>query len=393
MKRMIPSKRLLLYWIASTFLVFSLFALGLSYYARWSQFQFLENLSTTIIEHDPKSQTVLLESLKEISQNFSMNGKASFLSSFGYRTSDFFPLPSWIGLAILLCFLLGLLFFFFAWRYQNQKIYRSIEKLRLYLEQVNMGKPGTVLENTEGEIALLQDEIYKTLTMLYQTRDTLHKEKANLADNLANIAHQIKSPITSISLSLQMMKKKQDLSYTKLIERQMERLIYLEESLLLLSRIDAGTLTFHKKKVDLFTLLMLAAENLDMLAVEKKTDIEILNREEIEIYADQEWTMEALMNVLKNGLDHTEPGSTLYCFYENNPLYTQIRIWDQGEGFLEEDLPHLFERFYRGKQTKNTGIGIGLSIAKALIEEQNGTIRAFNLPKGGACFEIRFYSH
>ena len=97
------------------------------------------------------------------------------------------------------------------------------------------------------------------------------------------------------------------------------------------------------------------------------------------------------MNLMKNCMEASESGTAVYCSYEQNPLYVQIRVWDEGQGFDGEDLPHLFERFYRGKGGKDTGIGIGLSISKAIIEMQNGVIRAFNLPEGGACFEIRFY--
>ncbi len=111
------------------------------------------------------------------------------------------------------------------------------------------------------------------------------------------------------------------------------------------------------------------------------------------ICADMEWTMEAIMNILKDCMEHTPSGGTVHCSYEQNPLYTQIRIWDTGAGFAKEDIPHLFERFYRGRKMKGDGIGIGLALSKAIIEEQNGTITARNLINAGACFEIRFYSH
>lgn len=103
--------------------------------------------------------------------------------------------------------------------------------------------------------------------------------------------------------------------------------------------------------------------------------------------------MEAIINLLKNCMEHTPPGGVIHCSYEQNPIYTQIKIWDTGAGFAKEDLPHLFERFYRGQNAIHSGIGIGLSLSKAIIESQNGTISAKNLVDGGACYEIRFYSH
>ena len=168
--------------------------------------------------------------------------------------------------------------------------------------------------------------------------------------------------------------------------------MHLEEALLLLSRIDAGTLAFDRKPTDVFTLLSLASDNLYELFIQKGVLIDIPEMGEMNIDVDLNWTMEAVMNLMKNCLEATRIDTAVHCSYEKNPLYVQIRIWDEGEGFAKEDLPRLFERFYHGGKAKNTGIGIGLSISKAIIERQNGIIRAFNLPNGGACFEIRFYT-
>lgn len=110
------------------------------------------------------------------------------------------------------------------------------------------------------------------------------------------------------------------------------------------------------------------------------------------VTADLDWTMEAVMNLMKNCMEHS-PGGMIHCSYAQNPLYTEILIWDDGEGFAKEDIPHLFERFYRGQNASEGGIGIGLALSKEMIERQNGTIRAQNRPDGGALFEIRFYSH
>ena len=112
-----------------------------------------------------------------------------------------------------------------------------------------------------------------------------------------------------------------------------------------------------------------------------------------EFSGDLEWTMEALINLFKNCMEHSRPGGTVHCDYAGNPLYVQIRIWDEGAGFDTEDLPHLFERFYRGRGAAGDGIGIGLALARSIFELQNGILSACNLQNGGACFEIRIYSH
>ncbi|MDE7233179.1 MAG: sensor histidine kinase, partial [Lachnospiraceae bacterium] len=139
-----------------------------------------------------------------------------------------------------------------------------------------------------------------------------------------------------------------------------------------------------------FTVLMLAADNLQELFAQTDTSVVIPELGEIAITADLDWTMEAVMNLMKNCMEHNA-GGTVHCSYGQNPLYTEILIWDEGEGFARADLPHLFERFYRGENAGEGGIGIGLALAKEIVERQNGTIRAKNLAEGGACFEIHFY--
>ena len=262
-----------------------------------------------------------------------------------------------------------------------------------YLENVNTGGNGLHLREEEDEFSKLQDEIYKTVTFAYQTRDAALTARQNFAENLANIAHQLKTPITAIHLSLQMMDCPSGKENISQIRRQLERLTHLEEALLLLSRLDAGTLPFEKKEADVFTILTLAADNLQEVLSHAGVSVDIPEGKPARITVDMDWTMEAIMNLLKNCMEHTPAGGVIHCSYEQNPLYTQIIIRDEGEGFAKEDLPHLFERFFRGQNAKSGGIGIGLSLAKELIESQNGTIHAKNNPDSGACFEIRFYSH
>lgn len=274
----------------------------------------------------------------------------------------------------------------------KKKESKRIQALTDYLEQVNIGKAGILSSFGEDDFSKLEDEIYKTVTFLYQTRDAAVRAKDDFAQNLANIAHQIKTPITAISLSVQMMKQDFDKKYLEQIEKQLLRLTYLEEALLLLARLDAGTLLLKKDEVDVFTALVLAADNLQELLISSGTSIDIPELGEVAVRGDLEWTMEAFINLMKNCMEHNR-GGTIHCSYAQNPLYTEIIIRDEGEGFAKEDIPHLFERFYRGKNADESGIGIGLALAKEIIERQNGTIRARNAAEGGALFEIRFYSH
>lgn len=215
----------------------------------------------------------------------------------------------------------------------------------------------------------------------------------NFADNLANIAHQLKTPVTAASLSLQLMAKEVPEFRTEQIKRQLARLESLEESLFTLSKIDAGTLVLERARIDVYTALSLAADNLSDLLRKENIFVSIPDKGAVPITGDLEWTMEAFLNLIKNCMEHSPQGGTVHCDYSGNPIYTEILIWDEGEGFCKEDIPHLFERFYRGKRASGNGIGIGLSLARSIFELQNGTITARNLTEGGACFEIRVYSH
>lgn len=289
-------------------------------------------------------------------------------------------------------FLIGILFFILIFLYWNRKVSMRIQALADYLEQVNIGKAVILSHSGEDDFSKLEDEIYKTVTFLYQTKDEAVQIKNGFAENLANIAHQIKTPLTAISLSAQMMKQAYDEKYLNQIEKQIMRLTRLEEALLILSRLDAGTLPFKKEKVDIYTVLVLAADNLQELFTDSGVTVDIPELGEAAVTVDLEWTMEAVMNLMKNCMEHNK-GGIIHCSYEQNPLYTEILIWDEGEGFAKKDMPHLFERFYRGLNAGEGGIGIGLALAKEIIERQNGTIRARNAQGGGALFEIHFYSH
>lgn len=299
---------------------------------------------------------------------------------------EFFTLSLVFSVLIIVCFLAS------AWWLDRQNKTRAAE-LTNYLEQINIGKKDTIVQTNEDDFSRLQDEMYKTVTQLIQTRKAALKAKTNFANNLANIAHQLKTPVTAASLSLQLMEKEISDLRAEQIRKQLERLGILEESLLTLSRIDAGTLPLEHSKVDIYTALTLAADNLSDLLQKENVSVSIPDKGCIEVTGDMEWTMKAFLNLIKNCMEHSPQGGTIHCDYSGNPIYTEILIWDEGEGLCPEDIPHLFERFYRGKKAAPNGTGIGLALAKSIFELQNGNITARNLADGGACFEIRVYSH
>ena len=367
------------------------------------QFDLVNVICGEVLEQEPEMKHIVSAALKEYTGgNADGVAMGDVLSVLGYDISDFSD--SSVTYDIMFATtgsLAGICLFAITYAFRNKTEAKRIEELSDYLEQVNMGKAVVLSVSGEDLFSKLEDEIYKTVTFLYQTKDAAVQAKNDFAENLSNIAHQIKTPITAISLSLQTlsempMKKEYEKDRIEQIKKQLNRLIHLEESLLVLSRLDAGVLKFQKEDVDVFTLLVLAADNLQELFADSGTFIDIPESGEMAVKADLNWTMEAVINVMKNCMEHNA-GGTVHCSYGQNPLYTEIFIWDEGDGFAKEDIPHLFKRFYRGKNAdaggniRGSGIGIGLSLSKEIIEHQNGTIRAKNLPNGGACFEIRFY--
>ena len=380
--------------LSVSLLTASLTALLLTSYDSRIHMQALGQLCQEIIEYQPEAEQAVLSALKAYQFDPEALTDENILLKYGYRQIDFLQFAGTYGiLAVVIGFLAGAALFLMTLVLRRRKDAARIEALTDYLEKVNTGGSGVLLQAGEDDFSKLQDEIYKTVTALYQTREAALNAKKRFAENLYNIAHQIKTPITAISLSTQMMKENPSPKHPEQILKQLAQLTHLEEALLLLSRIDAGTLSLERKEVDVFTVLTLAADNLQELFAKADVSVNIPESGETLILADSEWTMEAIMNLLKNCMEHTPPGGVVHCSYDQNPLYTQIRIWDTGSGFAKEDIPHLFDRFYRGQNAKSGGIGIGLAISKAIIESQNGTISADNLPEGGACFEIRFYSH
>ena len=391
-------KPTILFVLSISLIVTAITTYLLTVYYRQVCFHILGRFCESLIENNPDSKQTVLEILKTqdfhiASENILSNlFDNHVISNFGYYPSNLGIMDTTVFGIAAFSFLIGGILFLFSFWYWHRKSDARIQALTGYLERINTGVQGVVLESSDDEFSKLQDEIYKTVTELYQTREEALTARNNFAENLSNIAHQLKTPITSISLTVQMAKEHLGDTGAAEIERQINRLMHLEEALLLLSRIDAGTLTFDRKPTDVFTILSLASDNLYELFMQKGVLMDIPEMGEMNIDVDLNWTMEAVMNLMKNCLEATGIDTAVHCSYEKNPLYVQIRIWDEGEGFAKEDLPRLFERFYHGGKAKNTGIGIGLSISKAIIERQNGIIRAFNLPNGGACFEIRFYT-
>ena len=249
-------------------------------------------------------------------------------------------------------------------------------------------------ESDEGELSILQSEITKMTLRIREQNDTLKKEKGHLADSLADIAHQLRTPLTSVNIILSLLENNPDENERKDLIREIKELFvqmdWLLTSLLKLSRLDAGIVVFKREEIDVSTLINAALHPLLIQMELHNIALQIDVPKGIIIQGDSGWLSEALQNIFKNCMESTGNNGKIEIVCTDNPLFTKITIHDSGAGFEKEDLPNLFDRFYRGKNAGATGYGIGLALCKMIITRQGGTITAKNHPQGGALFCIRF---
>ena len=266
---------------------------------------------------------------------------------------------------------------------------RSIDRILHGQESVFNGS------GDEGEMAILQSEIQKMTVKLRDQSDLLLSEKVRLTDAIADMFHQMRTPLTSMNIQLSLLEA-EDLSYEKRVEltralrRQIDRLQWLTETLLKMSKLDAGTVEFQHGPVKVRTLVNKAAG--PFLIPMELRGMQLITRVGNEQFTgDLSWSAEALGNLIKNCMEHTPEGGTITIDAEETAIYTRMTVEDSGQGFDPSDIPHLFERFYRGSNASSESIGIGLALCRAIIAQQNGTITAENAPSGGARFIIKFY--
>ena len=281
---------------------------------------------------------------------------------------------------------------FFAFtkaRYKN--IAQISEQIDLVLHNADHLYIG---ESDEGELSILQSEITKMTLRIREQNAALKKEKEHLADSLADIAHQLRTPLTSVNLILSLLENNPDENERKALIRETKELFvqmdWLLTSLLKLSRLDAGMVVFQSERIDVNSLVCAALHPFLIPMELHDINVQIDVPKGITIQGDSGWLSEAIQNILKNCMESAGDSGKIEIVCTDNPLFTEITIHDSGAGFEKEDLPCLFDRFYRGKNPNATGYGIGLDLCRMIITRQGGTITAKNHPQGGAIFAIRF---
>lgn len=294
----------------------------------------------------------------------------------------------------VICLVLGIVLtgvYFYNLKKRNDKI----NELNNYLSLMCSGNFDLKLDdNTEGEMSILKNNLYKIMTLLKSQNEELKNEKVYLADSIADISHQLKTPLTSMMVMSDLLMDENDEQkrneFLSIIATQLDKMKWLITNLLKISKLDAGTTQFKMENVSIKDVL---AQSLKPFSVSLDIrQIEVINTsEDFTFKGDDNWTSEAIENIIKNCIEHTDDGGTLTFYTQITNVYNSLFITDNGCGIADEDLPHIFERFYHGKNSSSESVGIGLALAKTVLEKEKGDIIVNSELGKGSIFEVRFY--
>ena len=279
----------------------------------------------------------------------------------------------------------------------NKKQEKKIEEINHYLKTINnRNYQLKIEENTEDELSKLRNELYKTTVLLKESAENSEQEKINLSNSLADISHQLKTPLTSIRILLDninenpQMDKQTKKEFLNEISKQIDWISSLTISLLKLAKFDSGSIVMNDEMVDVTKLMNEVISNLDILLDLKNIQIIKKYDNKATIKADYKWQIEALTNILKNAIEHSKENSKIIITTINTSVFTKIIIQDEGEGIDSKDIKHIFERFYKGKNSSENSVGIGLALAKNIIEKNNGMINCKSELDKGTEFVIKY---
>ncbi len=293
-----------------------------------------------------------------------------------------------IFFAVLLCFI------FIVYIKKRDK---KLDEILEYIKEINQKNYSLKInENTEDDLSSLRNELYKITVMLKEQADKEKADRETIQTSVSDISHQIKTPITSISIMLDNIAENPDMSkdtrnkFIYEIRRQIDQISWLITALLKLSRLDADTVRFKQEEIIVEDFIKEIKKNLSISLEVKNQNIIIKGDKNAKFIADRSWQLEAITNIVKNCIEHTPENKNIYISFEENSFYTKIDIQDEGDGIPKQDINHIFERFYKGKNSSDNSIGIGLALAKTIIEKQNGFIKVNSEEGNGAIFEIKY---
>lgn len=274
---------------------------------------------------------------------------------------------------------------------------RKINQITQYINQIKNRKYDLdINENSEDELSNLKNELYKITIMLKEESEISKKDKDNLKMSVEDISHQLKTPLTSITIMLDNLKDNPNMDentkqkFIFEISKQIDWINWLVISMLKLSKLDANVVQFYEEKINLKKFIEEIIKNLEIPIEIKNQQIIIEGNESASFVGDYKWQQEAVTNIIKNCIEHNKENGKIYINYEENTLFTKITIRDEGKGMTKEDLKHIFERFYKGQNSSENSVGIGLALAKNIIEKNNGMISCKSELDKGTEFVIKY---
>ena len=299
-----------------------------------------------------------------------------------------------INMSFLIITIASLCILYFRYNYKRKNDIKDIIK---YIEQINRRNYELEIDTiSEDELSILKNEIYKTAVMLKEAALNSNKDKLNLKKSLEDISHQLKTPLTSILVLLDNLIDEPDMDssirndFIIDIKRNVININFLVQALLKLSKFDANTVHFIKKENDLEMIVKEAIKNVSTLCDLRNINIKLNTLENAKVECDAKWQIEAITNIIKNAIEHSKDNSNIVINIDNNRVYSKIEVIDFGDGISKRDIKHIFERFYKGENATSNSIGIGLALAKTIIEEDKGTI-AVESNESNTKFTIKYF--
>ena len=299
-----------------------------------------------------------------------------------------------INMSFLIITIASLCILYFRYNYKRKNDIKDIIK---YIEQINRRNYELEIDTiSEDELSILKNEIYKTAVMLKEAALNSNKDKLNLKKSLEDISHQLKTPLTSILVLLDNLIDEPDMDssirndFIIDIKRNVININFLVQALLKLSKFDANTVHFIKKENDLEMIVKEAIKNVSTLCDLRNINIKLNTLENAKVECDAKWQIEAITNIIKNAIEHSKDNSSIIINIDNNRVYSKIEVIDFGDGISKRDIKHIFERFYKGENATSNSIGIGLALAKTIIEEDRGTI-AVESNESNTKFTIKYF--
>ena len=341
---------------------------------------------------------------EEIIEILNSNNKDNLFNEYGYdinkdsyinQNNEVYIKFNILKIFILLLSFMILIYLFVRYYFKRDN---EIEKIIKCLEKINQKNYEIDINDvSEDKLSILKHEIYKTTVMLKENTEKANQDKINLKNSLQDISHQLKTPLTSSIIMLDNIidDLENDIEikpeFIKKVKKDISKISFLIQSILKLSMFESNTITFIRKEIPVKKIINSSIENIENLCDLKNIKIVVKDKSKNKIYCDYRWQVEALTNILKNALDYSFNDSIIIVEVDKNNTYTQIKIKDFGKGMSEDETLNIFKRFYKGKNSSGDSNGIGLSLAKAIIEKDNGRVIVNSLKGEGTTFSIKYF--